>query len=42
MMEMLYVTGSDKSMRNVLLIPNPDVIINNISDYSADTSAPFC
>lgn len=34
----VYIAGSDKSHRNVLLIPAPDVLINNISDYTVDTS----
>lgn len=37
-MKILYVAGSDKSHRNVLLIPNADVLINNISAYTVGVS----
>ena len=34
LMKFLYAAGSDKSHRNVLLIPNPDMLINSISDFT--------
>lgn len=37
-MRVLCVTGSDKSHRNVLLIPNARALINNISAYTVGIS----
>lgn len=37
-MRVLCVTGSDKSRRNVLLIPNARALINNISAYTVGIS----